>query len=122
MHPESEWTLKPLAAMSTEDFSNWCQLLEERSGIVWHEDRKAYLEVRLTARMRELGVNDYSSYYHQVLNGTRGTLEWARLLDRLTVQETRFFLHPPSFDLTLEYLQQILEAGQESLSLWCVGC
>ncbi|MFB1011013.1 MAG: CheR family methyltransferase [Thiopseudomonas sp.] len=122
MHPETGWSLKPLAPLSTAEFDNWCQLLEERSGIVWREDRKTYLEVRLTSRMRELGIADYDSYYHQVLQGTRGTLEWSHLLDGLTVQETRFFRHQPSFDFALEYLQKRLAQGRDSLGLWSVGC
>ncbi|TDQ38125.1 CheR family methyltransferase [Thiopseudomonas denitrificans] len=122
MHPDSGWALQPLADMSTAEFDNWCQLLEERSGIVWRHDRKAYLEVRLTARMRELGISNYDGYYRQVLQGARGALEWSCLLDRLTVQETRFFRHQPSFDHVAEYLQQRLAAGQENLSLWSVGC
>lgn len=111
-----------MANMSGAEFDNWCQLLEERSGIVWRRERKTYLEVRLTARMRELGITDYSGYYRQVLDGARGALEWSWLLDNLTVQETRFFRHPASFDFVADYLPGRLGAGQESLSLWSVGC
>lgn len=108
--------------MSGAEFDSWCQLLEERAGIVWNVERKSYLEVRLTARMRELGVSNYTHYFQQVSDGARGALEWSWLLDGLTVQETRFFRHLPSFEFVRAYLQQLLWAGQTSVSLWSVGC
>ena len=62
--------------------------------MVLNEQRRTFLQASLTARMRELGIGDYHSYYRQVTDGPRGAVEWATLLDRLTVQETRFFRHP----------------------------
>ncbi len=41
----------------------------------------------------------YDSYYQVVCAGIGGGIEWVRLLDRLTIQATRFFRHPPSFAL-----------------------
>lgn len=122
MRPDQGWTLQAMAQLSNTEFDNWCQLLEERAGIVWSAERKSYLEVKLTARMRELGVSDYADYFRQIQDGARGALEWSWLLDRLTVQETGFFRHPPSFDFVGEHLQHLLSAGRESLSLWSVGC
>jgi type IV pilus assembly protein PilK len=45
-------------------------------------------------------------------------------MDRLTVQETRFFRHPASFDLLETYLRQRLETEslKRPLALWSVGC
>ena len=51
-------------------------------------EQRTFLQASLTARMRELGIGDYCSYYRQVTDGPRGAVEWATLLDRLTVQET----------------------------------
>ena len=95
MQPSGVWALKPLADMSQTDFRDWQALLEDRTGMVISEQRRAFLQTNLTARMRELGVNDYASYFRQVTDGPRGAVEWATLLDRLTVQETRFFRHRP---------------------------
>jgi type IV pilus assembly protein PilK len=73
--------------------------------------------------MRELGVPDYASYYRQVTDGPRGAVEWSTLLDRLTVQETRFFRHGPSFDLLADYLRGRVEQGlAQPLEIWSVGC
>lgn len=120
------WALEPLAPISDADFRNWSQLLEERSGIVLAEERRALLEVRLTARMRELGLHDYGDYFRLITQGVRGNVEWARLLDQLTIQETRFFRHPPSFALVRDWLQQRFAQWESSrrkpLAMWSLGC
>ena len=124
MQPSGVWALKPLADMSQAEFRDWQALLEERTGVVINEQRRAFLQTNLTARMRELGVGDYASYFRQVTDGPRGAVEWSTLLDRLTVQETRFFRHRPSFEVLESYLRGRLatDEQQHPLALWSVGC
>lgn len=124
MQPSVDWSLRPLADMSSAEFHDWQALLEERSGMVVTEQRRAFLQANLSSRMREVGVADYASYYRQVTDGPRGAVEWSSLMDRLTVQETRFFRHPPSFALLSRYMQQRRNARNDAQpwSLWSVGC
>lgn len=124
MQPSVDWSLRPLADMSPAEFHDWQTLLEERSGLVITEQRRTFLQANLSSRMREVGVADYATYYRQVIDGPRGAVEWSTLMDRLTVQETRFFRHPPSFALLSSYLQQRCETREASRpwSLWSVGC
>lgn len=124
MQPSVDWSLRPLADMSPAEFHDWQALLEERSGLVITEQRRIFLQANLSSRMREVGVADYATYYRQVIDGPRGAVEWSTLMDRLTVQETRFFRHPPSFALLSTYLQQRCETREASRpwSLWSVGC
>ena len=119
------WVLKPLVDMTPAEFHDWQALLEERTGVVINEQRQAFLQTNLSARMRELDVPDYASYYRQVTAGPRGAVEWSTLLDRLTVQETRFFRHRPSFEVLEQYLALRLaqaQPGQQPWALWSVGC
>ncbi|SDI27303.1 protein-glutamate O-methyltransferase [Pseudomonas panipatensis] len=122
MQATGVWSLQPLADMSAAEFRDWQALLEDRTGVVVNEQRRAFLQTSLGARMRELGIGDYASYYRQVTDGPRGAVEWSTLLDRLTVQETRFFRHPASFELLADYLRQRLEGLGRPLALWSVGC
>lgn len=124
MQAGSAWILKPVAEMSTSEFGDWCQLLESRSGMVLTEQRRSFLQVNLTARMRELGVSDYADYYQQVLNGPSAAVEWTNLLDKLTVQETHFFRHQASYDFVAEFLRNRMvdKHHKRPLSLWSVGC
>ena len=123
MQAEGVWTLQPLVELSAQDFRDWCRVLEERTGLVINEQRRSFLQANLGMRMRELGMTDYASYLRQVLDGPRGAVEWSLLMDRLTIQETRFFRHPPSFALLQRYLQERVQAGlQRPLALWSLGC
>lgn len=117
------WALQPVVDMAAAEFRAWQMLLEERTGVVINEQRRAFLQTNLSARMRELGVADYATYYRQVTDGPRGAVEWSTLLDRLTVQETRFFRHRPSFDVLERYLGERLQQGLTSpWEFWSVGC
>ncbi|NQD92303.1 protein-glutamate O-methyltransferase CheR [Pseudomonas sp. CrR25] len=117
------WALQPVVDMSSTEFRDWQSLLEERTGVVISEQRRAFLQTNLTARMRELGVTEYASYFRQVTDGPRGAVEWSTLLDRLTVQETRFFRHRASFEVLETYLQERLQRGlTRPWELWSVGC
>ena len=117
------WALQPVVDMSAGEFRAWQTLLEERTGMVISEQRRAFLQTNLSARMRELGVVDYASYFRQVTDGPRGAVEWSTLLDRLTVQETRFFRHRPSFEVLERYLHERLQRGlSRPWEFWSVGC
>jgi type IV pilus assembly protein PilK len=119
----SVWALQPVVDMSAGEFRAWQTLLEERTGMVISEQRRAFLQTNLSARMRELWVVDYASYFRQVTDGPRGAVEWSTLLDRLTVQETRFFRHRPSFEVLERYLGERLRQGlSRPWEFWSVGC
>lgn len=124
MQPGVDWSLRPLADMSAAEFNDWQTLLEERSGLVVTEQRRIFLQTNLSRRMREVGAQDYASYYRQVTDGPRGAVEWSTLMDSLTVQETRFFRHLPSFAMLSDYIQQRVESRKAARpwSLWSVGC
>jgi type IV pilus assembly protein PilK len=124
MQLEGVWALKPVIEMSAVEFHAWQALLEERTGLVINEQRRTFLQTNLSARMRELGVEGYANYFRQVNDGPSGAVEWSTLLDRLTVQETRFFRHQPSFNLLERYLagRLVREPMSAPWSLWSVGC
>ncbi|WP_152389863.1 CheR family methyltransferase [Azotobacter salinestris] len=124
MQPRGAWAMKTSAEMSAAEFRDWQRLLEQRCGLVLDEQRKRFLQIGLSARMGELGLSDYASYYRRVIDGPRGALEWLQLLDRLTVQETCFFRHAPSFALLERYLRARLAADgmQRPWAFWSVGC
>ncbi|WP_090936435.1 CheR family methyltransferase [Azotobacter beijerinckii] len=124
MQPRSAWAMKTSAEMSAAEFREWQRLLEQRSGMVLDEQRRRFLQIGLSARMGELGLSDYASYYRRVVDGPQGAVEWLQLLDRLTVQETCFFRHAPSFALLARHLRARLAAERtpRPWAFWSVGC
>lgn len=124
MQPSAVWAMKPLPDITATEFRAWQELLETRSGIVLNEQRRAFLQTILATRLRELELGSYASYYEQVTAGPRGAVEWSHLMDHLTVQETRFFRHPESFEHLAGYLRERLLArpDERAWQLWSVGC
>ena len=110
--------------MDDGEFARWVDLLERRTGVVVPPGRKTFLVTGVRARMRETGHQSYQKYFEDLLAGARGAIEWAALVDRLTVHETHFFRHQPSYDLIgKEWLPAHLQhTGGEALHAWSVGC
>ncbi|WP_221793815.1 CheR family methyltransferase [Oceanobacter mangrovi] len=113
-----------LPELSDEQFVRWQALLEERTGNRMPEQRRVFLQTSIGIRMREIGCKDFSEYYTKVVNGPSGAIEWNTLVDRLTVQETRFFRDPDSLEFVSQYVARTLKtaAAHETLEMWSVGC
>lgn len=111
--------------MDDLEFGRWVRLLETRTGVTVPPERKPFLVTGLRRRMRETGHSDYRAYYEELLDGARGAMEWVALVDHLTVHETHFFRHLPSFELVRdEWLPQWLAQAtpEQSLHALSVGC
>ena len=110
-------------AMDDREFSRWVDLLERRTGVVVPPDRKTFLVTGVRSRMRETGHDAFSDYFQQLLSGPRGAIEWATLVDRLTVHQTHFFRHQPSLDLVgKEWLPGYVGHELGAIHAWSVGC
>ena len=112
--------------MAAAEFARWQKLIDVRTGIHLPSHRQNFLQQALMTRMRELGQTDYNQYFVSLRDGAQAAIEWACLVDLLTVHETRFFRHPESFDLVRSfcrnYLLQDESVRSRSLQLWSVGC
>ncbi|KAB7624476.1 CheR family methyltransferase [Alkalilimnicola sp. S0819] len=117
--------LEKLPDMDGAQFDQWVALLHDRTGMNMPPERKSFLMTSVGLRMREVGYEDYQSYYEYLTSGQAGAVEWTALVDRLTVHETRFFRDPRA----VEFLRQhwlpgaIERAGNgETVQLWSAGC
>jgi len=108
--------------LSNRAFLAWQELLEERLGLQLPEHRRSFLKTSLSIRMRELGFTDYLDYYRYIRSGDAGLIEWNCLIDRVTVQETRFFRDPAAFALARDFLVRRCHDVTRPLSIWSVGC
>jgi type IV pilus assembly protein PilK len=112
--------------MDNEQFGLWQSLLEHKTGMLLPTQRRSFLETSVGIRMREIGCVSFDIYYHRLLSGLEAEAEWATLVDRLTVQETRFFRHASSYDLLRDYCVRRLTDNNSTkpvtLEIWSVGC
>jgi chemotaxis methyl-accepting protein methylase len=113
--------------MDDSEFERWADLLEKRTGVIVPVTRKAFLVTSVRGRMRETGHTRFEDYFRDLQKVPEGAIEWTTLVDRLTVHETHFFRHPPSFDLIAkDWLPRVAgngnAAAQTALHAWSVGC
>jgi len=115
--------LASLPGMDDREFERWASLLEKRTGVVVPLTRKAFLVTSVRGRMRETARTSFEEYFADLQKVPEGAIEWTTLVDRLTVHETHFFRHPPSFDLIVkEWLPRAMSGAQGALHAWSVGC
>jgi chemotaxis methyl-accepting protein methylase len=78
------------------------------------------LRRRLLVRMRACGVHTYAEYLG-VLD--RRPEEWEKLKDALTINVTRFYRNPETWDrLRRDVLPELLQARHGRLTAWSAGC
>ncbi len=113
-----------LLAMGDREFSWWTRCLEARTGVVIPPARRTFLESNLRVRMRETGHESFQDYYNNALVGRNGAVEWATLIDRLTVHKTEFFRHSPSLELVAKEVEDAVSraSGVFEYNAWSVGC
>ncbi|MEX2474133.1 protein-glutamate O-methyltransferase CheR [Marinobacter sp.] len=121
---EGIWSLRRLPEMDEAQFSQWQTLLEHRTGITLSSGRQSFLETNLGIRMREIGCSSYQAYYEQIVSGPDAIVEWATLVDRLTVQETRFFRDADAFRFVSDFVltRPREQLKRRPLEAWSVGC
>lgn len=121
---KSSWSLRRLPDMDEAQFSQWQSLLEDRTGITLPSERRSFLETNLGIRMREIGCSSYQAYYEQIVSGPEAIKEWSTLVDRLTVQETRFFRDPAAFQLVADFVltRPREQLKKRPLEIWSIGC
>ncbi len=113
-----------ISPLTEDEYQRWSGLLAERLGIIVPKERKMFLQSKIWSRMREIGYQDYGQYWEYINSGIEGNLEWSQLVDRLTVHETSFFRHMPSFELVQEDLTEKIKRAKETLKykIWSVSC
>lgn len=111
--------------LSDKDFERLSNLVSERCGIKMPATKKTMLEARLGKRLRQLGLNDVSSYCQLLFEGGCPEDELVSLLDVVTTNTTEFFREPRHYDI---FRQEVLPAwmaatgGRRALEVWSAGC
>lgn len=107
--------------LTGEEFISWAELLAQRTGVVVPPERRTFLESNLRRRMGELKLRSFADF-QRLIEGPSGALEWGTLVDRLTVHQTHFFRHLPSFELVRsEVLPAFSQRQSGDFHAWSVG-
>jgi chemotaxis protein methyltransferase CheR len=126
-------TLLPAAAdravrpVTDKEFGLFQKLIYEKAGIYLAAPKRALVDSRLAKRIRELGLDSFTAYYHHVAEDRDGT-ELIQLLDRISTNETHFFREPRQFEflgnrIVADWTAEAA-AGMRSrrIFVWSAGC
>jgi chemotaxis protein methyltransferase CheR/two-component system CheB/CheR fusion protein len=90
-----------------------------RTGVDFESYREPTLERRIESRMASVGIARREDYLHLL---ERSEAEAAQLLERITIKVSRFYRHPPTFDLLRERVMPRLAALGRAVRAWSAGC
>jgi chemotaxis protein methyltransferase CheR len=83
--------------VTDKEFGLFQKLIYEKAGIYLAAPKRALVDSRLAKRIRELGLDSFTAYYHHVAEDRDGA-ELIQLLDRISTNETHFFREPRQFE------------------------
>jgi chemotaxis protein methyltransferase CheR len=99
-------------------FQRLLEYVEREVGFATSYYDDAYLDRRITARMRRTDCDDYDEYRERLRTDPE---EPARLLDSLNVNVTGFFRNPDTWSALVPILRSLTDGGRRAES-WSVPC
>lgn len=107
--------------MQKNDLDDLLALVRARASLVFRASSVDHVEAQCRERVRIVSGGDVDRYRKALDETPVGSGEWNTLIDVLTVHETSFFRHEPSY----EYVRaNVYERAQQGavVRAWCVGC
>jgi len=113
-------------AMTQSDYERFRDLVLERVGLDFHDDKRSMLSAGLTQGMAATGCQNLDQFYALLRNSSHTSAVWDGLVSALTVGETYFFRHAPHFDALANTILPGIIAQREHASrrirIWSAGC
>jgi chemotaxis protein methyltransferase CheR len=112
--------------LTDAEFRLFADFLRGRCGLNFNEDTRYLVEKRLARRIQEADYGSFTSYFYQLRNGPNAELEFSKIIDILTTNETYFFRERSQLvALVEEIIPEVLasrRAAGRPVSIWSAGC
>ena len=109
--------------VSEEEFRQVCEFLYRRTGMLFTESKRYYVERRIAERMEVLGVVSFDSYFARLRADMDQEIE--EFINAFTVNETYFYREDHQLQiLSTDLLNERVKTGQgpRSIRIWSVPC
>ena len=98
-------------------------LIRDRLGVSFDEDKRDLLANKLADRKASLGLHSWVEYYFRLRYGPGADDEWPQVTDALSVQETYFWREMDQIRSFVDILlPQHLESGRGPIRIWSAAC
>jgi len=113
--------------MSDHSFYALRDMIYERSGIFFPDQKKYILENRLLRRIEEGGFNDFEKYIDFLRFDSLRDREFSTLFDIVTTNETSFFRDMNQLEVFESFVlpqivKEVEKAGYKKLRIWSAPC
>jgi chemotaxis protein methyltransferase CheR len=115
--------MNDVTPLNTEDFRRLSEFIYRRTGMVFSETKRYYVERRVHERMKATGSQTFASYFARLRIDALSEVE--QLVNAFTVNETYFYrenhqLQCVTNDLLADRVSRA--AGSSSIRIWSVPC
>ena len=98
-------------------------LIQDRLGIWFEDDKRDLLATKLAERLRPTGASSFLAYYYLLKYGPDPNSEWDELTNVLSVQETYFWREVQQIRaLTDILIPAHVASGRGPVRIWCAAC
>jgi chemotaxis protein methyltransferase CheR len=100
--------------LTEQDFARVCKRIHERAGIALGSQKRQLVYSRLSRRLRELQLPDFTSYLER-LDSDAHSPEWQEFVNALTTNLTAFFREAHHFPVLAEHVRRLTHP----VRVWC---
>ena len=111
------------AVITEEEFRRLSDFLYRRTGMIFTETKRYYVERRITERMAHTGTRSFEDYFGRLRGDVDGEIE--QFVNAFTVNETYFYREDHQLRcLTTDLLAQRIagRAPSDTIRIWSVPC
>lgn len=110
--------------LSTRSFSLLRNLIHEKLGLNYEEDKRDLLADRLSPLVVENGFDAFLDYYYLLKYDDGADAHWDRVMDALSVQETYFWREMDQIHALADVIfpQALKDRPGETLRIWSAAC
>ena len=111
------------AQVTEEEFRRLAEFLYRRTGMVFTESKRYFVERRITERMAATASNRFQDYFAYLRNETQGEVE--HLINAFTVNETYFYREDHQLEcLSKDLLRErvLAKSHGDKIRIWSAPC
>jgi chemotaxis protein methyltransferase CheR len=113
--------------MSDGEFMSFRKIIMDESGIDLSPAKKVMLTVRLTRRIKALGMETFAEYLRLVTSTAGKRNELPHMVDAVSTNKTDFFREPEHFNYLVrvaapDLVSESRRRLHEGLNIWSAGC
>ncbi len=117
-------TTRPEPSVSDEDFAKFRDFFYRKTGIMFADNKRYFVDKRLQERMQESGEAEFRAYFNTLRFQASGA-EFQALVNVMTVNETYFYREEYQFRcLVRSILPEIVRGKRpgDTVRIWSVPC